>query len=268
MKTILFCNEWGIKVFLNALRINDLTGIVVAENRPQSLKIIKRRKDIKKISIFIQPFKKNKEKFQKFVKNLKNLKPDLILVISYSMILPKEILDIPTRGALNIHGSLLPKYRGANALNWVLINGEKETGVTIHYIDEGIDTGDIVAQKKIKISFLDTATTLKEKLAQTTKSLLKKEWSNIVNNNIKRVPQNNSIASTYWRRRPEEGQFNWKMPAIKIYNLIRALIKPYPGAYYFDKKGRKIIIDKFLTLKEIKELQKKNEKNDCSNSST
>jgi len=257
MRLILFCDENGIETFDKAVGVGQLDAIVVAKNRPQAFKIIKKRKDIKGVPIFVQPFKGDKKKIKKFIGDLKNLKPDLILVNSYSMILPKEILDIPKRGAINIHGAMLPKYRGANVLNWVLINGEKETGITLHYMNEDIDAGDIIAQTKIKISFTDTASTLKRKFARTVITLLKKEWPNIINNNVRRMPQDNSIATVVHRRKPEDGLIDWSKPAIEIYNLIRALVKPYPGAYYFDKKGNKIIIDKFLPLQKVKKLQNK-----------
>lgn len=257
MNTILFCDENGIEIFIKALGTKDLKAVVVAKNRPQAFEIINKRKDIKGTPIFTQSFRKKQKEFRKFVRTLKNLKPDLILVNSYSMILPKEILDIPSKGTLNIHGALLPKYRGANVLNWVLINGEKETGVTIHYVDEGIDTGDIIVQRKVKINFIDTALTLKKKLARTTEILLKREWSNIIKVGIKRTTQDNSLATTVYRRKPEDGLFDWSEPPIKIYNLIRALVKPYPGAYYFNKNGEKIIMDKFISFQKVKKFREK-----------
>jgi methionyl-tRNA formyltransferase len=155
--------------------------------------------------------------------------------------IPKEMLNIPKYGAINMHGSLLPKYRGRCPINWVIINGETETGVTLHYMIEKPDAGDIIAQKRCRIDLEDTAFTLLSKIERAAAELLKETLPLIKESKNKRVKQDLSKGSYFGGRKPEDGRIDWNKKTVEIYNLIRAVTHPYPGAYAFYK-GSKVFV--------------------------
>lgn len=176
-----------------------------------------------------------------FIDLIRKLAPDLILSFYYRRILSRELLAIPRLGAVNLHGSLLPKYRGRSPVNWVLVNGESETGVTLHYMVEKADAGDIIAQRRVLIDREDTALSLFRKMTVAAAKLLKETYPLIKAGTAPRTPQNSQLASTFGGRRPEDGKITWESPAFSIYNLIRAVTHPYPGAFTFHN-GRKLYI--------------------------
>lgn len=253
---ILFGDEIGLTLILPLIPQKSIKAIVIASNREHSKPLVEKIVSELNISLLIHPTK-NSTDYHDFIAKMKKQSIDLFLVNSYSMILHEDLLSIPRHGAINVHGSLLPKYRGANVLNWVLINGEIKTGVTIHYVDRGIDTGDIIAQKNVPIAIDDTAVTLREKLIVATGELLREALPAILSGTNSRISQNNSEATYVKRRNPEDGFIDWSWPAKRIYNLIRALVKPWPGVFYYNKEGKKIVIDYFLSLKDVEELQEK-----------
>jgi len=166
-----------------------------------------------------------------WVKKIKELAPEVIFSFYYRDMVKKPILDIPPTGCLNLHGSLLPKYRGRCPINWVLVNGERETGVTLHYMTPKPDDGDIVSQRKIAIADSDTARSLHEKAAQAASVLLDEVLPQIKAGSAPRHPQDHSQATYYGGRRPEDGQIDWTVPAGQVRNLVRAVTRPYPGAF-------------------------------------
>ena len=168
--------------------------------------------------------------------------PQVIFSFYYRKMIPLSILEIPPTGAFNLHGSLLPAYRGRCPVNWVLVFGEKQTGVTLHYMVEKPDAGDIVGQKTVDIENKDTAKTLYDKLCQAASSLLDESLPLILSGRTPRIPQDLSCGSYFGGRRPEDGRINWSLSADTIYNLIRAVTDPYPGAYAFLENDEKIII--------------------------
>jgi len=170
------------------------------------------------------------------------INPDIIFSFYYRKMISREILDLPRIGAFNLHGSFLPAYRGRCPVNWVIINGEAQTGVTLHYMIDKPDAGDIVGQKAIAIELLDTAKTLYDKLCRAAKELLDELLPLIKSNQITRRKQNLAEGSYYGGRRPEDGRIDWKKSADEIYNLIRAVTEPYPGAFAFLNNDEKIII--------------------------
>jgi UDP-4-amino-4-deoxy-L-arabinose formyltransferase/UDP-glucuronic acid dehydrogenase (UDP-4-keto-hexauronic acid decarboxylating) len=165
-----------------------------------------------------------------WVRKIEEYKPDVIFSFYYRNIIKKSILDIPQRGCLNLHGSLLPKYRGRCPINWVLVNGEKETGVTLHYMTPKPDDGDIVCRRKIAITDDDTAWSLHEKAAQAASIMLDEVLPQIKDGTAAREPQDHSKATYYGGRRPEDGEIDWTADAGQIRNLVRAVTQPYPGA--------------------------------------
>ncbi len=177
---------------------------------------------------------------KKFEETIKGLAPDLLIVTSFGHILKKPLLDIPSIGAINIHASLLPKYRGASPIHSAIINREKETGVTTIFMDEGVDTGNIINSVKIAIKADDTAATLHDKLGLLGADLLIKTLKQIAENNITSYPQNNNNA-TYTRIfKKKDGNINWNKPAKLIEAFIRGM-NPWPSAFtYLNDKRFKI----------------------------
>ena len=166
-----------------------------------------------------------------FIDQVRGLNPDLMFSFYYRKLLSKEILKVPRLGGLNLHGSLLPRYRGRAPVNWVLINGEKQTGVTLHYMVEKADAGDIVAQKRVSIDFHDSALSLYGKLTDAAAELLKETYPLLKEGKAPRIPQDPRLASNFGGRRPEDGRINWDSSALSVYNLVRAVTHPYPGAF-------------------------------------
>ncbi|MBF0498038.1 MAG: formyltransferase [Deltaproteobacteria bacterium] len=176
-----------------------------------------------------------------FTDQLARLQPDWLFSFYYRLMLKPQLLAVPTRGALNLHGSLLPAYRGRVPVNWALINGETRTGVTLHYMDVKPDRGDIVAQKAVDIDIRDTALTLFGKMTDAAEELISETYPLLVQGTAPRLPQDQTKAFYCRGRRPEDGKINWSHPAMRIYNLIRAVTHPYPGAFTF-LRGRKLFI--------------------------
>jgi methionyl-tRNA formyltransferase len=166
------------------------------------------------------------------------MKPDVIFSFYYRNMIPREILAVPKIGAFNLHGSLLPKFRGRCPVNWVLIEGEKTTGITLHAMVEKPDAGDIVAQRAIDISFDDNARSLFMKMVKEARTLMKEVLPLIQNGSFQRTPQAILGSSSYFGgRKPEDGLIAWNNDAVSIYNLTRATTHPYPGAFsYLDGK--------------------------------
>jgi methionyl-tRNA formyltransferase len=158
-------------------------------------------------------------------------RPDFVFSFYYRKLLSKEILAIPPRGALNLHGSLLPKYRGRCPVNWVLIHDERETGVTLHYMEEKPDRGDIVAQRAVPITDADTALSLFRKLTDAAAELVRDTYPLLCAGTAPRVAQDQAQASYFGGRRPADGRIDWSQPGRTVFNLVRAVTHPYPGAF-------------------------------------
>ncbi len=175
-----------------------------------------------------------------WVARIKAMKPDYVFSFYYRNVIGKEILAIPSKGALNLHGSLLPKYRGCAPINWAVINGEKETGVTLHLMSEKIDAGDIIAQKKITIAGDDTAKDVHLKAAKAAAALLAAELPKLAKakTRVKGKKQIEKDATYFGRRKPADGAIDWSKSAAEVRNLVRGVTRPYPGAFSFlgDKK--------------------------------
>lgn len=161
---------------------------------------------------------------------MKKLNPDFIVVVAYGQILKKEILEMPKYNCLNVHASLLPKYRGAAPINWAIVNGEKETGVTIMEMAEGLDTGDMILWESIPINLDDDYPSIHDKLSILGGSLIIDALEKIKNDNFTRTVQDNSISTYASMLSKETGIINWNNNAGDIRNLVRGL-KPWPSAY-------------------------------------
>ncbi len=170
-----------------------------------------------------------------WINRVKDIGPDIIFSFYYRKMISMDILSIPRLGSYNLHGSLLPRYRGRSPVNWVLINGEEVSGVTLHEMVEKPDAGPIVSQRKVCITFDDTALSLYRKLENAAREMLDDVLPHVRYGNIVKTPQALEHGSYFGGRRPEDGRIDWGMPAKDIYNLIRAVTRPYPGAFgYID----------------------------------
>lgn len=171
-----------------------------------------------------------KIKDEPFVNALKNLCPDVIAVVAYGKILPKAVLDMPPLGCINVHASLLPKYRGAAPINRAIINGEKETGITTMLMDEGMDTGDMLLTERVEIKDDDTAASLRDRLKHIGAELLIRTIKGIESGVVQPIKQDDSQATYAPMLKKEDGRIDWTLKAEEIRNLIRGL-NPWPGAY-------------------------------------
>lgn len=185
-----------------------------------------------------------------FIAELRRLAPDIIVVIAYGQILPRAILDLPKYGCLNVHTSLLPKYRGAAPIQWAILNDEKETGVTIMRMDEGLDTGDIVAVAKTPIAPEDNASTLHDRLGQMGAELLPRTIPDYAAGKITPRKQPAEDASYARKIKKEDGQIDWNQPSRRIWNMVRAFV-PWPVVFtYFGERDRPHILRIWAAIEE------------------
>lgn len=167
-----------------------------------------------------------------FLDEISTLQPDLIVVAAYGKILPGSLLNFPPMGTVNVHGSLLPKYRGAAPIQWALINGEAETGVTIMQMDEGMDTGDILLPEKLPITDEDTAGTLFDKLSRLGGKTLLEAIALLKEGKLPPIKQDDALATEAPMLTKEQGHIDWDRPARELHCLLRGL-DPWPSAYGF-----------------------------------
>ena len=177
-----------------------------------------------------------------WIERIRTLSPEVIFSFYYRNLLGRDILRIPSAGSFNLHGSLLPAYRGRAPVNWVLVNGERRTGVTLHHMVEAPDAGDIVGQKEVLIEFEDTAFTLYQKLCAKGRELLEEVLPLIEKGVAPRMAQDLKQGSYFGGRKPEDGKIDWSWPVMQIYNLVRAVTEPYPGAFTYLPEGEKLLI--------------------------
>jgi methionyl-tRNA formyltransferase len=176
-----------------------------------------------------------------FLETLRSLKPDVIAIAAYGQILPKEILDLPPHGCINVHFSLLPKYRGAAPLQWALINGDEDTGVTIFRLKDGtVDSGPILMQKKVMVHDEDNADILGKRLAVIGAELLIETLDGLADGSLEAVPQNDRLATRAPMLKKEDGHVDWTRKAKAVWGQIRGMT-PWPGAFT-SLKGKRLKI--------------------------
>ncbi|MBA7489525.1 Methionyl-tRNA formyltransferase [subsurface metagenome] len=176
-----------------------------------------------------------------YIEVLKKWQPDLILVIGWYYLIPRVIRNIASLGCIGVHASLLPKYAGGAPLVWAIIKGERETGVSLFYIKDGVDTGDLIAQEKVDIKLKDTIATLYARVECVTLKMIEEYIPKIEREIAPCVKQDLSLRTVFSQRKPEDGLINWNQPSLDVYNFIRAQTLPYPGAFTF-RKGKKLIV--------------------------
>ena len=243
---------------------NNIIAVVTNPDRPKGRGMKMIASPVKEFAIeknipVLQP-----EKISNIKEILENLNPDLFCVVAYGKILPKEILDIPKLGCINVHGSLLPKYRGAAPIQWSIINGDKITGITTMYMDVGMDTGDMILKEEVEIGENETTGELWDRLSKIGGKLLVKTLKEIENGTVARIKQPNEFTMAPMLNKTI-AKIDWKnKTALQIKNLIRGL-DPIMGAYTYIN-GKKIKIWKaemyskeefFKKFEEIREYSNK-----------
>ena len=229
---------------------HEILAVVTNPDRPKGRGMKMVASPVKEFAVsknlkIYQPEKVRKN--VEFIEEIKKLEPDVICVVAYGKILPKEILEIPKLGCINVHGSLLPKYRGAAPIQWAVINGEKVTGVTTMYMDVGMDTGDMILKEKTEIAPDETTGELWDKLAKIGADLLVKTLEQIENKTAPRIPQGEDFLMAPMLDK-EMSKIDWESKtAQEIKNLVRGL-NPIMGTYAY-LNGKKIKIWKVDVVK-------------------
>ena len=219
-----------------------VVGVVTQPDRPkgrgQTLALSPVKQVSQRVGLpILQPLKM---KDPGFLETLRSWQADLIAVAAFGRILPPAILRMPPRGCINVHASLLPKYRGAGPIQWAIMNGESETGITTMQMDESMDTGDILLQKRVLIEPADTAGSLSTKLANVGADLLLETIHRLKESTLTPRPQDHSQATVAPLLKKEDGIINWHSTAAELANKVRGL-SPWPGAYTYLKDSRWII---------------------------
>lgn len=191
-------------------------------------------------------------KDEKLIKFLKSLSPDVFITVAFGQILSEEILNIPKLGTINLHASLLPKYRGPNPIQWAVINGEKVSGVTTMLSDIGIDTGPMLIKKEIPISETLNSLELCEIISKIGPQLLYDSICGLKNNTLSPIPQNDGEATYAPKLKKEDGLINWSQPAEKIHNKIRGMV-PWPSTYTSFKDHQIKILESNLPTSKTKD---------------
>lgn len=229
----------------------DIVAVVTAPDKPAGRGLKLTASPVKEFAVahnlkVLQPVKLKDENF---IQELTALQPDLSIVVAFRM-LPEIVWNLPKFGSINLHASILPKYRGAAPINWAIINGENETGVSTFFIQKEIDTGNIIYTEKVAIENHDTAGTLHDKLMNIGAALILKTVQSVAENNYPQVPQDLSIEQPLAPKIFKETcKINWQQPAKNIYNFIRGL-SPYPAAWtMLDGKMLKIYFAEMLSEK-------------------
>lgn len=209
----------------------NIACVVTAPDKPQGRGLKLAQSEIKKYALehnlpILQP---EKLKDENFIKHLKAIAPDIIVVVAFR-ILPREVYTLAKLGSFNLHASLLPKYRGAAPINWAVINGETKTGVTTFFLDDKVDTGNIIFQEEVDIHSDETAGDLHDKLMYVGANLVLKTVRAIINNTAPKIQQSDLSASPAPKIFKEHCKIDWNNPMEKVHNLIRGL-SPYPAAF-------------------------------------
>jgi methionyl-tRNA formyltransferase len=180
------------------------------------------------------------EKIREITEEIKKMAPDIIVVVAYAQIVPEEILSLPRFGCINIHGSLLPKYRGASVIQAAIMNGDRETGVTVMKMDKTLDTGPIIYQAKTLIAPTETAETLSDKLSKIGGEVIVPTLKAYISGKLKPVPQDAKLASYVSILKKTDGQLDWNKPAEELERQIRAM-HPWPGSFAKIKESGEIL---------------------------
>ena len=212
---------------------HEVVGVVTQPDKPRGRSGKMQATPVKEVALQhdLPVYQPIRVKEAGFVEKIEAMNPDIIVVVAFGQIISQEILDLPKYGCINVHASLLPKYRGAAPIQWAIIDGDKTTGVTIMQMDAGLDTGDMIAKVEIPIAWDETGGSLFDKLSEAGAKLLVKTLDNIEKGEIIRTPQPEGSPTPYAKMiRKQMGQINWQEEAESIERLVRGL-NPWPSAY-------------------------------------
>lgn len=237
MKVVFFGNhDVGIAALDTLVRYADVVGVVAHPIDPEE--------GVRYASLFDFASKNNLNiirgagKDTSVLEFVRGLCPDLIWVTDYRYILPSHLFSLAKFGAINLHPSLLPRYRGRASVNWAILNGETEVGLTAHFIDEGVDTGDIITQLAIKLDRDQDVGDVLTALIPTYRKITRDVLSFFASGIVPRRVQDHSKGSLFPARNPEDGRIDWSQSAENIRNLVRAVSHPYPGAFSESPYGK------------------------------
>lgn len=223
-----------------------LVAVVVPSNRRgEGIDLMRNAAANRHLQLLVQP---PRLEIAPFVEALRLTSPAVVVVWSYSMVLPASVLAVPIHGTINVHGGPLPEYRGGHVAQWAIINGAREFGVALHYMDESVDTGPVIAERRFALDETDDAGTLRQKMAVTGSELLTRWCPRLADSTAPRVPQDPSRARYWPLRSPEEGRIAWTMSAAAICRHVRALCLNTPGAY-IETAGRRLAIRRAVPLR-------------------
>lgn len=254
-RIVLFGDNIGIPQSLRHIPNHKIVGIVAAELRPQYFKEVSDIAQKHNITFLTQPRFGEKERYKTFVKSIKELEPDCFISNSYSMLIRQDLLSLTSGKSFNLHYSLLPRHRGPNPIQWALIHGDKNAGVTLHVLDTDFDNGEIVDQIKFPIHRSDTWVTLMEKSFKKADLLLSRTIPEIISQSYTLKKQDPHLIIKNSRIPPESFEINLqKMTDIEIYNLIRAQVYPLKGPFLI-LDGKRVHFDKLIPLEEISKLR-------------
>lgn len=250
MKVVLIGDDSGVAQLLRFISKEHITALIGASIRPQYHERLRAIASQTSSPLLVQP-KWLTPAYDTFVEQLSELQPDLLWINSYSMIIRPDVLAIPKKGCLNIHGALLPKNRGSNPIQWAIINRQWETGVTLHEVDAGLDSGPIIDQISVPIALHHRWFDIRDQLIEATNQLIERNVATILSANWKAESQNEKEATFGKRRTADDGMFAWTDPLIDIFNKIRALLPPIPPAFYLDELGEKQFVAGFMSLGQL-----------------
>lgn len=178
---------------------------------------------------------------EEWLLRVRAMRPDIVFSFYYRHLIPETILKLARLGAFNLHGSLLPKFRGRAPINWAVLHGETRTGATLHHMVARPDAGDIVDQEAVDIGPRETAREVFDKVTAAARRVLARQWDNIKAGKAPRLPQDDAQATYFGGRKPEDGRVDWRRSSREVFDLVRAVTHPYPGAFT-EADGRKLYI--------------------------
>jgi len=256
-RLLLTGDEYGIRELLSVVPRERVVGFIAAENRPQYHAVLRDVARSVGAPLLIQPLQRNERTLNEFLRGVSDLAPDGLLCHSYSMLLSSKLLDMVEGRAFNLHTALLPRNRGPNPVQWALIHGEKETGVTLHQMDEGLDSGAIIDQLSIPIHDEDTWVTLMARVRGASSILLKRSVPKLLEGAWQGRPQDEAKATRNPRIPKESFRIDFeRMRDREIFNLIRAQVAPLAGAY-IETGGERVHVTQWLSMEAVRELRKK-----------
>lgn len=242
--------DFAVESLKRLSKVHDISCVFTQPDKPRGRKQIMTPPEVKKeaLALNIPVYQYENLKSDEVLSLMKGISPDVIVVAAYGRILPKFLLEIPKYGCINIHASLLPSYRGAAPIQWSVINGDEYTGVTIMQMDEGLDTGDILLQKKIKIELNDTAESMFDKLSVLGAEMIIKALDDIDNLRENRIQQDDSRASYTKMLDKSSAEIDFSLDAFKVHKKICGLYS-WPVAYtYVGRKKLKVFKSKISSL--------------------